>query len=66
MMTKNVHAFFCEKMDKCQWQGFALHQGLGWGEVPSPHDTWREYHDRECGGKLIQMSVEVEVKGENK
>ena len=45
----------CEKRVACRWQGYALHQGLGWGTVRPSHDPWRIAHDRECGGKLIQL-----------
>lgn len=49
----------CERMAQCNWQGFALHQGLAWGTVPPKHEAitndWRTWHDRECGGRLIQL-----------
>jgi len=44
----------CEHRAKCKWQGFALHQGLSWGAIPE-HGQWREWHNRECGGRLIQL-----------
>lgn len=44
----------CEHRAECKWQGFALHQGLSWGIIPE-HSQWREWHDRECGGRLIQL-----------
>jgi hypothetical protein len=48
-------AFYCEKLHQCKWQGFKLHQGLGWGAVPGENDPWRVWHDKECGGKLIEL-----------
>ena len=49
----------CERMHLCTWQCFALHQGLAWGTVPKKHDAitndWRTWHDRQCGGRLIQL-----------
>jgi hypothetical protein len=44
----------CSKTHNCTWQGFALHRGLAWGKVPS-RTVWREYHDRHCEGRLIQL-----------
>jgi hypothetical protein len=45
----------CERRSECRWQGFALHQGLGWGKVRGGWDPWAQAHERECGGKLIQL-----------
>ena len=45
----------CERRYQCKWQGFALHAGLAWGEIPSENNAWRQWHDRECGGQLIQL-----------
>ena len=45
----------CERKSQCKWQGFALHQGLGWGTIPPVTDEWRKWHDRECGGRLLQL-----------
>jgi len=45
----------CEYRHKCKWQGFALHQGLAWGSKEYALRAWRTWHDRECGGKLIQL-----------
>ncbi len=44
----------CQRRHNCKWQGFALYQGLAWGEIPTG-TSWRKYHDLECGGKLIQL-----------
>lgn len=59
MMEKSKQADFqvwcCEHRFKCKWQGFMLHQGLGWGTIPNETDEWRKWHDRECGGRLIQL-----------
>jgi len=45
----------CENKSACKWQGYALHQGLGWGTIPPETNEWRMWHNRECGGKLIQL-----------
>jgi hypothetical protein len=45
----------CERKSKCKWQCFALHQGLSWGTCGSPQTEWITAHQRECGGKLIQL-----------
>jgi hypothetical protein len=47
----------CEHKSRCKWQGFALNHGIGWGVVPKNTGaySWREAHDRECGGRLIQL-----------
>ena len=50
----NFSVWCCEKKSKCKWQGFALYQGLAWGKVPE-NTEWRKWHDRECGGRLIQL-----------
>ena len=51
----NDSVWCCAKKARCKWQGFALHQGLAWGTVPPPSNTWRQWHDRECGGELVQL-----------
>jgi len=48
-------AWCCIYKEKCKWQAFALHRGLGWGEIPPPTNAWREWHDKECGGALLQL-----------
>lgn len=53
--SKKPLAFYCEHRHKCKWQGFKLHQGLGWGEIPSEHDKWTWTHTHVCGGRLIQI-----------
>ena len=45
----------CEHRFNCNWQGINLHQGLGWGTIPPEHSVFRKWHDKECGGKLIQL-----------
>ncbi len=51
----DAKAFFCEKLHQCKWQGFRLHQGLGWGAIPGERDPWRVWHEKECGGKLVEL-----------
>jgi hypothetical protein len=59
--VKRVIAHYCEKKHDCKWQGFHFHRGLSWGEVPDENDTWRQWHDKGCGGKLIPIIEEAEV-----
>lgn len=53
--TRDLSVWCCERKERCRWQGFALNQGLGWGTVRKS-GAWREWHDRECGGRLIQLT----------
>lgn len=54
--------FYCEKTTKCKWQCFALHRGMGWGKIPLLYpDGWRDWHERKCGGKLIQGRIVVDA-----
>jgi len=56
-MTK-IEVYYCEKKTHCNWKCFALDAyGLGFGIIPSGHDAWRIWHDKECGGKLIQAEI---------
>lgn len=45
----------CTEKSQCQWQGFALHQGLAWGTTNGPTREWRDLHDVNCRGRLIQL-----------
>jgi len=45
----------CTEQHRCKWQGFALHQGLAWGQHLSVNPAWQAFHDGECEGKLIQL-----------
>jgi len=45
----------CSEKSKCQWQGFALYQGLAWGTTEGPTSEWREMHDQNCRGELVQL-----------
>lgn len=56
----NVQAFYCQKRHQCRWQGLILHQGLGWGLIPGEHDPWRVWHDKECGGRLVELIIKPE------
>lgn len=44
----------CEHRDKCKWPAFST-IGLSWGTTPGASNIWRNYHDRYCGGRLIQL-----------
>lgn len=52
---KHPGVWCCSERSKCKWQAFALHKGLAWGVVPEKYEVWRATHDKECGGKLIQL-----------
>jgi hypothetical protein len=57
-MAESLHhpgVWCCERRSECAWQGYALHHGLAWGVVPGEETPWRRYHDRHCGGRLIQL-----------
>ena len=58
--TEAFDVWCCELSYTCKGQAFALHQGLGWGKVPPKTNEWRKWHDRVCGGKLIQITVATE------
>ena len=45
----------CTEKSNCQWQGFALHQGLAWGTVTGPTTEWLDRHSQNCRGRLIQL-----------
>ena len=45
----------CTEKAKCQWQGFVLHQGLAWGTVAGPTGEWKDRHNTNCRGRLIQL-----------
>lgn len=49
--------WYCTERTRCQWQGYALNQGLGWGSPPSNDgpNSYRAWHDRQCPGQLIQL-----------
>ncbi len=53
MMHEGV--WCCEHKSKCKWQGFALHKGLAWGSPELSLPEWREWHEKQCGGNLIQL-----------
>ena len=46
----------CERRGHCKWKGYALEAGgLEWGTPDQTTDEWRKWHQRECGGRLIQL-----------
>jgi hypothetical protein len=45
----------CTEKSQCQWQGFALHQGLAWGTTNGPTTEWKDRHNASCRGRLIQL-----------
>lgn len=59
-------AFYCEHRHQCKWQCLALHQGLGWGRIENTLSAWREWHRRECGGRLIHLFNGQDVTGLDK
>ena len=52
----------CEHRYKCKWQAFALYQGLAWGTILPETNEWRKWHDKECGGRLIQLIEKEDLK----
>ena len=56
--------FYCEKKEKCKWKAFALEfHGVGFGKIENTTYEWRQWHEKECGGKLIQAEIiETEAK----
>lgn len=57
-MSENfIHSgvWCCSEKSQCQWQGFALHQGIAWGTIGAALDEWRKRHDENCRGRLIQL-----------
>ncbi len=57
-LFKHDGVWCCENKSKCKWQGFVLNHGIAWGVVPV-YGEWKEYHDRHCGGRLIQLIDQV-------
>lgn len=55
VVMRHGGVFCCQHKDRCGWQGFVLHQGLGWGTIPHELNPWRQAHDQMCGGSLIQL-----------
>jgi hypothetical protein len=50
--------FWCENKDRCKWKCFATdHDGFGIGRIENTLPLWREWHEKICGGKLIQGRI---------
>ena len=48
----------CEKESKCKWKCFALDKsGFAFGTVSDFAGAWMEWHEKECGGKLIPVKI---------
>ena len=46
----------CRRGGECTWKGTKLSDdGLSLGTVPHESDTWRQWHERKCGGELVQI-----------
>ena len=55
---KITDIIYCEHKSKCKWKGFALDgNGYGIGRVENYLQKWRDWHEKECGGKLIQAVI---------
>jgi hypothetical protein len=55
---KITDIIYCEHKSKCKWKGFALDgNGYGIGKVENYLQAWRDWHEKECGGKLIQAVI---------
>ena len=55
---KITDIIYCEHKSKCKWKGFALDgNGYGIGRVENYLQAWKDWHEKECGGKLIQAVI---------
>jgi hypothetical protein len=56
--------WFCERKHQCKWQCFALNGGIAFGEIPiyRGDNSWFKWHEKECGGKLIQINTLIQPK----
>ena len=68
-MTKIADVIYCERGRDCKWKCFALdYEGYGHGKLQNYLTEWREWHEKQCGGKLIQAEIVLpnkQEKGEN-
>lgn len=55
--AEDVGVWCCEHRWRCKWQGARLSGGLAWGNILESlsKNDWRAWHDRMCGGRLIQL-----------
>ena len=57
-MNKIADIIYCERGTKCKWKCFALdYQGYGHGRIEDYLPAWKEWHEKECGGRLIQAVI---------
>jgi len=55
---KIADIIYCEHGTKCKWKCFALdYEGYGHGRIENYLQAWRDWHEKECGGKLIQAVI---------
>ena len=55
---KIADIIYCEHGTKCKWKCFALdYEGYGHGRIENYLPAWKEWHEKECGGKLIQAVI---------
>ena len=48
----------CEHGANCKWKCFALdYYGNGIGTLKNYEGAWKEWHEKQCGGKLIQSFI---------
>jgi 3-mercaptopyruvate sulfurtransferase SseA len=60
---KIADIIYCEHGTKCKWKCFALdYEGYGHGRIENYLPAWKEWHEKECGGKLIQAVIVKEDK----
>ena len=58
------YVYACEKGRKCKWKAFhASYYSLTEGKIKNSTSEWREWHEKKCGGRLIQYKL-VEVNDE--
>jgi hypothetical protein len=52
----------CRRGNQCKWKGRKLSSdGIALGIVPHEADTWRQWHERTCGGELVQIVEKEQV-----
>jgi len=50
--------FVCERRNDCKWKCFALDKnGFTFGKIEDTLSAWKEWHQKQCGGKLIPVKI---------
>jgi hypothetical protein len=48
--------YTCTEGFNCKWQGFGMLRGVGAGLIANTTPEWRERHEQQCPGQLIQVT----------